>query len=66
MMNIITGFGKSDIGRRREVNEDSFLVDDELGLYIVADGMGGQNAGEVASKMAVEVVTRFITRPGCT
>jgi protein phosphatase len=62
MMNIITGFGKSDIGRRREINEDSFLVDDELGLYIVADGMGGQNAGEVASKMAVEVVTRFISR----
>src|SRR5215467_11361163 len=62
MMNIVTGFGKSDIGRKREVNEDSFLVDDELGLYIVADGMGGQNAGEVASQMAVDVVTQFIYR----
>ena len=55
-------FGKSDVGYRREINEDSFLVDDELGLYIVADGMGGQNAGEVASRMAVDVVARFISR----
>jgi serine/threonine protein phosphatase PrpC len=55
-------FGKSDVGCRREINEDSFLVDDELGLYIVADGMGGQNAGEVASRMTVDVVARFISR----
>ncbi len=58
----LESFGKSDVGCRREINEDSFLVDDELGLYIVADGMGGQNAGEVASRMAVDVVARFISR----
>jgi serine/threonine protein phosphatase PrpC len=58
----VESFGQSDIGCRRQINEDSFLLDDELGLYVVADGMGGQNAGEVASKMAVDVVTRFISR----
>src|SRR5262252_8423661 len=58
----VESFAKSDVGCRREINEDSFLVDDDLGFYIVADGMGGQNAGEVASRMAVDVVTQFICR----
>ena len=40
-----SAFGVSDIGRRRLSNEDAFLVDDTLGLYVVADGMGGHNAG---------------------
>ena len=44
----------------RESNQDTFHVDAELGLFMVADGMGGHNAGEVASRMAVEAVVSFI------
>jgi protein phosphatase len=62
MKHTVESFAKSDVGCRRKINEDSFLVDDDLGLYIVADGMGGQNAGEVASRMAVDAVARFIFR----
>jgi PPM family protein phosphatase len=46
----------TDIGRKRSHNEDSLLADADLGLFIVCDGMGGRNAGEVASHMAVDVV----------
>jgi len=62
---MITGmqsFGESNVGRRRGLNEDSLFFDDGLGLYIVADGMGGQNAGEIASRTAVDVVATFIRR----
>ena len=46
----------SDVGRLRTGNEDSFLVDDRLELYAVADGMGGHNAGEIASATALEAL----------
>ncbi len=57
---MLSSFGLSNVGCVRSNNEDSFLVDPELGLYIVADGMGGAEAGEVASQMAVQSVHSFL------
>ena len=48
---------KTDPGRKRDNNEDSYLTLPELGLFLVADGMGGHNAGEVASRIVVETLT---------
>lgn len=54
-------FGATDIGRVRKINEDSYYDDPEnLGLYIVADGMGGHQAGEVASSLAVETLSSIL------
>jgi serine/threonine protein phosphatase PrpC len=60
MMLKIESAGISDIGRRRKQNEDSMFLDDRMGLYVVADGMGGHNAGEVASKLVVETIQDYI------
>jgi protein phosphatase len=57
-----TGTGLSDVGRRRASNEDAYFLDDRLGLYVVADGMGGHAAGEVASQEAVETVYGMVKR----
>lgn len=56
----ILSCGITDIGQRRQRNEDSYLVNDKLGLYIVADGMGGHAGGEFASKIAVSTVEEII------
>ena len=58
----LRSFALSHVGRRRKVNEDSFLRDDELGLYVVADGMGGHAAGEVASTEAVDTLYGMVKR----
>ena len=48
--------GMSDVGRCRKVNQDTFLLDESLGLYAIADGMGGHAAGEVASDLAINAL----------
>ena len=57
-----TGYGLTDLGRKRASNEDAFFVDDQLGLYVVADGMGGHAAGEVASREAVDTLYGMVKR----
>lgn len=59
---MLESYGATDVGLRRKLNEDSFFLDDELGLFVVADGMGGHNAGEIASRLAVETVANFVQR----
>jgi len=57
------GYAITHVGRRRN-NEDDFLVDADLGLYVVADGMGGYEGGEIASSLVVQVLHRFFSRVG--
>lgn len=58
----IRAWGETDVGLKRENNQDSILVDENLGLFVVADGMGGHRGGEVASAMAVETLFEEIAR----
>jgi serine/threonine protein phosphatase PrpC len=52
--------GLTHVGRQRQHNEDAFLVEKDAGLFLVADGMGGHAAGEIASRIAVDSITEFI------
>jgi serine/threonine protein phosphatase PrpC len=57
-----TASALTDVGRKRASNQDAFHFDDETGIYIVGDGMGGHAAGEVASQEAVETVYGMVKR----
>jgi protein phosphatase len=58
-LRIGTAFGVTDVGTVRQSNEDNFLIDGELDMVIVADGMGGHAAGELASVGALQAVQQF-------
>ncbi len=56
----LTSVARTDIGRKRHHNEDAFFRDDARGFYVVADGVGGHNKGEIASREAVEHLTSWV------
>jgi protein phosphatase len=57
---MVRAYGVTEKGNIRPINEDCFAIEERLGLFIVADGMGGHNAGEVAARLAVETVTSYV------
>jgi PPM family protein phosphatase len=61
MQVLLNSFGQTDVGLKRQKNEDSFLIDDSVGLYLVADGMGGHKGGDLASSMAVDIMQSCIS-----
>jgi PPM family protein phosphatase len=57
---IVESSGITDVGRKRKSNEDSYFIDEKMRLYVVADGMGGHNAGEVASKLVTDTIKKMM------
>ena len=60
---MIKAYAKSDIGKVREINQDDYYISeslDEVQLYMLADGMGGYNGGEIASKLAIQTAKSYI------
>ncbi len=56
----LASVARSDVGRKRQINEDAFFRDDDRGFYVVADGVGGHNKGEIASREAVEQLRMWV------
>ncbi|MBX7149739.1 Stp1/IreP family PP2C-type Ser/Thr phosphatase [bacterium] len=56
----IVAHGLTDVGRKRNHNEDSFLINENLRLFVIADGMGGHSGGEFASRLAVSTIEEVI------
>src|SRR5882724_914652 len=56
---VLTAHGRTDVGRHRHHNEDHLVLRADLDLFVVCDGMGGNNAGEVASALATTSLANF-------
>ncbi len=50
----------TDVGRKREINEDAYFADDKMGFFVVADGVGGHNKGEIASREAIDQLRMWV------
>ena len=59
-MIMVQAAGCTDIGKVRKANEDCFLLNEPIGLYVVADGMGGHRGGAIASRIAVDTIDAFM------
>ena len=62
-MIMVQAAGFSDIGKVRKANEDCFLLNEPIGLYLVADGMGGHRGGGIASRIAIETIDAYMAAP---
>ena len=61
-MIIVESASITDKGKKRKTNEDALILEDALGLYVVADGMGGHRAGDIASRLVVETIKDYIKK----
>ncbi|MEM9101316.1 MAG: protein phosphatase 2C domain-containing protein [Pseudomonadota bacterium] len=59
---LVTSFGKTNVGRVRKHNEDAFVIIPEIGLWVVADGMGGHEGGEIASSIVCRTITQQVAK----
>ena len=62
-MVMVQAAGFSDIGKVRKANEDCFLLNEPIGLYVVADGMGGHRGGGIASRIAIDTIDGYMATP---
>src|SRR4029078_2503452 len=63
---VIRAYGYSDQGRFRPTNEDCFAVQADAGLCVVADGLGGHNAGDVAARITVNTIVEAVRQSHCS